>query len=179
MHRSGGSGKALRYFGSQARNANGEGRLVRLQLWKGNKRRDQAMAWASAGLPRDSPMEEGSTPLTVEGSLPKATPAQTLRPSADFLPVDPMTVSPDGHTPQGDPTGKQDSGVHMESLEQWVTRRTKEFNVMTRTQPHSEDIWLQFADFQEEAVRANHGGGELLLATCDGYAYVRCRAWRV
>eukprot|EP00903_Cladosiphon_okamuranus_P019261 g17707.t2 len=37
--------------------------------------------------------------------------------------------------------------------------RTKEFNVLTRENPDCEEVWLRFVDFQEEAVRALHGGG--------------------
>eukprot|EP00752_Nemacystus_decipiens_P004418 g4034.t1 len=50
-------------------------------------------------------------------------------------------------------------GVDTESLEQWVARRTKEFNVLTRGNPNCEEIWLRYVDFQEDAVRALHGDG--------------------
>lgn len=80
------------------------------------------------------------------------------RTSTDFLPIDPV-LSLDEYATRSDPTAEYD-GVDMENLEQWVARRTKEFNVMTREKPNCEDTWLQFVDFQEEAVRALHGGGK-------------------
>ncbi|CAM9218115.1 unnamed protein product, partial [Choristocarpus tenellus] len=48
-----------------------------------------------------------------------------------------------------------------ESLEQWVLRRTKEFNKETRSSPEVEDLWMDFADFQDEAVRIMHGDSVL------------------
>lgn len=80
------------------------------------------------------------------------------RTSTDFLPVDPVLPT-DGNAKRSDLTADYD-GVDTENLEQWVTRRTKEFNVLTRENPNCEEIWLQFGDFQEEAVRALHGAGE-------------------
>lgn len=125
-----------------------------MQLWKGDKRKYQAMLWNHG---------DGSTlGSTGENSVL----GQKQRESVDFLPVDPVAESLNGHTASQDPAEKQE-GVHTESLEQWVTRRTKEFNVMTRKRPESEALWLQFADFQQEAVWAVHGGGKGFVALCE------------
>ncbi|CAM9127226.1 unnamed protein product [Discosporangium mesarthrocarpum] len=43
-------------------------------------------------------------------------------------------------------------------MEQRVMRRTKYFNERTRESPMMEDLWLDYADFQEEAVKTMHGG---------------------
>lgn len=80
------------------------------------------------------------------------------RVSTDFLPVTPVVTPVDEHPTDGK-TAEQD-GMHTESLEQWVARKTKEFNLATRERPESDDIWLQYADFQEDAVRALHGKKE-------------------
>lgn len=164
----------MRYFGNQARSINDNAHLARLQLWKGHKRRDQAMLWKHASVATDA-SAAGLTPNVIDDQQNEH-PAR--RRSADFLPVDPVAVSPDGHAEQSDPTGKRD-GVCMESLEQWVTRRTKEFNLMTRERPESEDVWLRFADFQEEAVRAVHGGGEDMTNLPGTRAYIEDSVWRL
>lgn len=82
-------------------------------------------------------------------SIPPKAGNKRQRTSTDFLPVDPVLWL-DKNDTRSDPTA--------ENLEQWVARRTKEFNVKTREHPECEEIWLQFADFQEEAVQALHGG---------------------
>lgn len=86
------------------------------------------------------------------------------RMSTDFLPVDPV-LSLDENDMQRDRAAERD-GVDTENLEQWVARRTKEFNVKTREHPNCDEIWLQFVDFQEEAVRALHGSGEKQTRSC-------------
>lgn len=77
----------------------------------------------------------------------------------DFLPLDPTVAR---LTPQKDFKEKvnadDDFDVPSESIEEWVTRKTKDFNLLTRQHPDSEDVWLRFADFQEEAVHALQGG---------------------
>lgn len=80
------------------------------------------------------------------------------RASADFLPVNPVASPFDERATQS--PSADHNGVHTESLEQWVARKTMEFNIMTRAQPNCEDAWLRFADFQEELVLALHGGGK-------------------
>lgn len=151
--RNGGPWEAARYFGGQARSANSDGRQARVQLWKGDKRGDHALSWTQAvGSPEPS-IEDGTMPTA------RRTGQKKQRESADFLPVDPVVVPPDENVTHRDSTAERDDG-HTESLEQWVARKTKEFNLMTRERPNCEDTWLQFADFQEEAVRALHGSGE-------------------
>ena len=148
--------KTPRYFGRQATSANSDGNLARLQLWRGDKRKDHATKWANGRA-----LAEGTAPAGGD-DIRQA--HHQLKGGADFLPVDAVVVSEGKHTAQSDLTASnvEQEDVFMESLEQWVTRRTKEFNVMTRERPDSEDVWLQFADFQEDAVRAAHGGGENL-----------------
>ncbi|CAN0520620.1 unnamed protein product, partial [Ectocarpus sp. 8 AP-2014] len=75
------------------------------------------------------------------------------RVSTDFLPVTPVVAPVDERATSG--TAAEQDGVQ-ESLEQWVARKTKEFNRATRERPESDDIWLQYSDFQEDAVRALH-----------------------
>lgn len=112
--------------------------------------------WAQAS----ASSTESSVQAKPSGHLLIGQGSESNRPreSPDFLPVDPTIVlhiqKPGSDDSQRD---DNDSKVPMESLEQWVTRRTKEFNRATREQPGSEDLWLQYADFQEEAVRAVHG----------------------
>lgn len=110
------------------------------------------MSWTrAAASPNPSP---------EAGASYKSTQAEHKKPrtSADFLPVDP-TLSLGEDAERRDAITERDA-VDMETLEQWVARRTKEFNVKTRERPNCEELWLQFADFQEEAVRALHCGGE-------------------
>lgn len=167
LPRNGGAGKASRYFGNEARSVNDDGRVARAQLWKGDKRRDQALAWTHAG----ASAQASSAAVAVEKSI-SGTDAGDSRQNArqqrriestDFLPVDPVTIPSDERDTQSDRPNDED-GVSMESVEQWVIRRTKEFNIMTREQPQSEDLWLQYADFQEEASRAVHGVGETVTS---------------
>lgn len=160
--------KTARYFGRQAISANSDGNLARVQLWKGNKRKDHATKWTNARAVGEESTAEGTVPAVDDGNRQAH---QQLKGGADFLPVDAVVVSGGKDAAQRDMTAEdaEQEGVYMESLEQWVARRTKEFNVLTREQPDSEDIWLQFADFQEEAVRAVHGGGEN-LATIAGHS---------
>ena len=40
-----------------------------------------------------------------------------------------------------------------ESEEQYTMRRTKEFNVGVREQPHNLQLWLDYANFQDELGR--------------------------
>lgn len=158
--------KAARYFGKQATSANSDGHLARVQLWKGDKRNDHATKWANARALGEASAAEGTVPAAGDDNRQAH---QQQKAGADFLPVDAVVVSGGKDAAWSDMAAEnaEQKGVYMESLEQWVTRRTKEFNVMTRERPDSEDVWLQFADFQEEAVRAVHGGGEN-LATIAG-----------
>lgn len=155
LPRNGGSGKAVRYFGKQARTVGDDGQISRMQLWKGQKRKDQALVWAHAS----AASTEGSVQAKPNGHLGQRSESNGLRESPEFLPVDPTIMLQDAQNPASDDGQRDDddSKVPMESLEQWVTRRTREFNRATREQPASEGLWLQYADFQEEAVRAVHG----------------------
>lgn len=152
--------KAERYFGKQAISANSDGHLARVQLWKGDKRKDHATKWTNTLALRGTSTAEGAIPAVGDREDTRQT-QQQQKGGTDFLPVDAVVMSA---AAQSDMTeNAEQEGVHMESLERWVTRRTKEFNVITRERPGSEDLWLQFSDFQEEAVRAVHGGGENLI----------------
>lgn len=44
------------------------------------------------------------------------------------------------------------SSVIEESWEDEVLRKTREFNKMTREQPHDEKVWLDFAEFQDKVA---------------------------
>ncbi|KAL6752962.1 NRDE-2, necessary for RNA interference-domain-containing protein [Haematococcus lacustris] len=54
-----------------------------------------------------------------------------------------------------------------ETLDQWVLRRTQEFSVATRAQPHRCQLWLDYAAWQDQAARlvgrrpARQGGAGL------------------
>lgn len=146
----GGPRKAARYFGVQARSAGGDGHCARMQVWKSDKRRDHATSWTRAVSSPEPSAKAGAMPIPITAGHPKQ------RTSTDFLPVDPV-LSLDEHITRSGSTAPRD-GVETENIEQWVARRTKEFNVKTREHPNCEEIWLQFVDFQEEAVRALHGG---------------------
>ena len=50
-------------------------------------------------------------------------------------------------------TGKE------ESKEDRVIRKTREYNIGLREQPHNVALWLEFAEFQEEAIATASGGG--------------------
>lgn len=115
------------------------------------------MSWTLSGAAAEALPKAGEMPVLAKDNG-RRTGHEHPRGSADFLPVDPV-VSLDEHATESDITGRQE-GVYTESLGQWVTRRTKEFNLVTREKPDCEDTWLQYADFQGEAVRAVHGGGE-------------------
>lgn len=154
--------KAARYFGKQATSANSDGRLARMQLWKGDKRKDHATKWTNTRALEEASTAEGAS-FTVGDLEDNRQTQQQQKGGADFLPVDAVVMSAAAQSDITTENAEQE-GVYMESLEQWVTRRTKDFNVMTREHPDSEDVWLQFADFQEEAVRAVHGGGENSVA---------------
>lgn len=39
-------------------------------------------------------------------------------------------------------------GAAGESVDEYILRRTKEYNVSTRERPHDLTVWLQFAAFQ-------------------------------
>ncbi|CAN0535731.1 unnamed protein product, partial [Ectocarpus sp. 12 AP-2014] len=114
-------------------------------------RRDHTLAWTHA---------VSSHAFSGDGTMPTVGGMEhnKQRVSIDFLPVTPVVAPVDERTTNGT-TAEQD-GVHTESLEQWVARKTKEFNLTTRERPESDDIWLQYADFQEDAVRALHGEKE-------------------
>ncbi|CAM9346697.1 unnamed protein product [Ectocarpus sp. 4 AP-2014] len=144
--------KVARYFGSHVRGASAIDHQERLQLWKGDKRRDHTLAWTRA---------VSSSAFSRDGTIPTFGGMEHIkqRVSTDFLPVTPVVAPVDERATNG-MTAEQD-GVHTESLEQWVARKTKEFNLATRERPESDDIWLQYADFQEDAVRALHGGHTL------------------
>ncbi|CAM9382705.1 unnamed protein product, partial [Ectocarpus fasciculatus] len=145
--------KVARYFGSHVRGASAIDHQERLQLWKGDKRRDHTLAWTHAVSSRTFSGGDGTMP-TAGGMEHKK-----QRVSNDFLPVTPVVAPVDERATNGK-TAEQD-GVQTESLEQWVARKTKEFNRATRERPESDDIWLKYADFQEDAVRALHGGHTL------------------
>lgn len=45
--------------------------------------------------------------------------------------------------------GKEEEDVHDgESWDDFITRRTREFNTVTRERPGDESVWLDFANFQ-------------------------------
>ncbi|KAL4578898.1 hypothetical protein LXL04_015029 [Taraxacum kok-saghyz] len=103
--------------------------------------------------------------------------------TTDFVPLSDESTSFNG----------QDSSLVEESWEDEVLRKTKEFNIMTREQPHNEKFWLEFANFQdkvesrqpqrgarlqilekkisilERAVEVNPDNEELLLALMSAY----------
>lgn len=151
--RNGGPCKAARYFGGHVRSINDDRQQARVQLWKGDKRRDHALGLTQAVSSPEHQTEDDTIPTAGQARH------QPQGASADFLPVDPLVVSPDENASHSDPTTEREDEC-TESLEQWVARKTKEFNLTTRERPNCEDIWLQFADFQEEAVWALHGSGE-------------------
>ncbi|CAM9862345.1 unnamed protein product, partial [Scytosiphon promiscuus] len=143
-----GGGKILaRYFGGQTGNNN----QAHIQLWKGDKRKDHALAWDRAVGPRQVSSPDEMMPSSV------GTRQGAHRTSTDFLPVDAVVESLDGDAKRQDDAVTHGEDACTESLEQWVARKTKEFNLQTRERPHSDEIWLEFADFQAEAVRALHG----------------------
>lgn len=156
-----GSWKAARYFGGQARSAN-DRHQPRVQLWKGDKRRDHSLSWTSAAASHENIAEAGNMLTAREEGHSKR------RASADFLPVDPVALPFDGQSPSA-----EHDGTKTESLEQWVARKTKEFNLETRARPDCEDTWLQFADFQEEVVLALHGSGkkQILDGGCNDHVF--------
>ena len=54
------------------------------------------------------------------------------------------------------PSTAHDSGSESdeaETPEQVLMRRTREFNVALRESPHRLQLWLDYAEFQEEVVR--------------------------
>lgn len=157
MPRNGTSGKSARYFASQARNVNNDGHVSRMQLWKGQKRRDQARLWSQASASLSS--AKASAQAKSTGALGETSGIKEPRNSPEFLPVDHTVIPPDAESANSydERSGDDGSTLYTESLEQWVTRRTKEFNQATREQPNSEELWLQYTDFQDEAVRALHG----------------------
>ncbi|CAM9193049.1 unnamed protein product, partial [Hapterophycus canaliculatus] len=144
---SGGREKPARYFGGQAR----VNTQAHVQLWRGEKRRNHALAWNHAVDPRQ---------ISANHKMPTSvgtTGHEEGRTSTDFLPVDPVVVSPEGNARLQGHLVSEGEDVHTESIEQWVARKTKEFNLETRERPNSDEIWLEFADFQADAVRALHG----------------------
>lgn len=167
MPRDGGSANAARYFGSKARRASTDGHIARVHLWRGEKRRDQALLWADEAERAVDSKPVGTVDAAGTSGYTRNAGGRRRRESPDFLPIDPTVMSPDeddGHSaPDADEPGKDDGKVFVDSLEQRVVRRTKEFNRRTRERPKSEQVWLQFADFQDEAVRAIHGDGELRM----------------
>jgi len=123
-----------------------------VQLWKGDKRRDHSRSWTTAAAPPEDAAEAGTVLAAGQEVHAKR------RASADFLPVNPVALRIDERDTRS-PSAEHD-GVHTESLEQWVARKTKEFNIEIRAQPNCEEVWLRFADFQEEVVLALHGSGK-------------------
>ncbi|PWA64045.1 hypothetical protein CTI12_AA173800 [Artemisia annua] len=69
--------------------------------------------------------------------------------ATDFIPISEETVDDE----------PKDSSLVEESWEDEVLRKTKEFNKMTREQPHNEKFWLEFANFQDkvESRQAQRG----------------------
>lgn len=117
-----------------------------------------------------SPAEDPFTPASGTGGTLSSAASDGSRgvsgdsQSPNFLPLPPVVhhasasgvhdASTDRETPV---MGTDD--IEEENLEGWLLRRTKEYNQRTREQPRSEELWLEFAEFQEEAVRAQHEGG--------------------
>ncbi|KAL3687491.1 hypothetical protein R1sor_013800 [Riccia sorocarpa] len=48
-------------------------------------------------------------------------------------------------------TEKRDAG---ETWQEYVTRKTREYNEQTRERPHDESLWISFANFQDELIQA-------------------------
>lgn len=52
------------------------------------------------------------------------------------------------------PKGDEDSDAEQqdmgESQDQYMVRRTKEFNIAVRTRPYELQLWLDYADFQDD-----------------------------
>ena len=54
-------------------------------------------------------------------------------------------------------TGDADSDTEQEvgeSQDQYMMRRTKEFNIAVRTRPYELQLWLDYANFQDELHRS-------------------------
>lgn len=149
--------KDARYFGVQARKLNDGVGIPRLQLAKGDKRKDHALLWASVGASLDKEQRVPGASAEAQRVGQKVT-----RPATDFLPIDPYVEGEDGYQrTHSSALGGEAEGLHpMETLEECITRRTKEFNQLTREHPDSVQLWLQYADFQQHAVRALHGGAD-------------------
>lgn len=69
--------------------------------------------------------------------------------SGDFIPLTDSQSSNEGV--DGDDSLSRTSVVE-ESWEDEVLRKTREFNKLTREQPHDEKVWLAFAEFQDRVA---------------------------
>ena len=68
-------------------------------------------------------------------------------PAPTFIPIANPTAQEGMDDQDGPP---KPAGEH---AEQRFLRRTSEFNVAVRERPHELQLWLEFAKFQDEAVR--------------------------
>jgi hypothetical protein len=64
-----------------------------------------------------------------------------------------------------------------ESVDEYILRRTKEYNVSTRERPYELNVWLQFAAFQVQPRLMKGWGCE--WGTCKVPAQLRQRLWSV
>ena len=74
-------------------------------------------------------------------------------PAPTFIPIANPTEQ-EGMVDQDGPP--QPAGEH---AEQRFLRRTSEFNIAVRERPHELQLWLDFAKFQDEAVRCSPSQG--------------------
>lgn len=78
----------------------------------------------------------------------------------DFIPISDIKVSDEGFDTNSD----SEKSVLVESWDDEVLRKTREFNQLTREHPHDEKNWLAFADFQDKVASMQpHKGARMQI----------------
>jgi len=72
--------------------------------------------------------------------------------------------------------GADADGAPGESVDEYILRRTKEYNVSTRERPYDLSVWLQFAAFQVIKPYKYRRRGRERLGGASGYTWVSSTA---
>ncbi|DBB14987.1 hypothetical protein WJX82_009217 [Trebouxia sp. C0006] len=143
-----GSFSAPRYFGARQARAERDRGLKRLRL-------GHALEGPQGRAEQDKALKKLRLGHALEGvqGVKEKGPAKLSLPLPVFIPLEQASKQPQ-HAWASDEEEEEAPG---ESQDEYILRRTKEFNIAVRERSHDLQLWLDYAAFQDETTRAGRG----------------------
>ncbi|DBA66769.1 TPA: hypothetical protein ACH3X2_001915 [Trebouxia sp. C0005] len=139
---------APRYFGARQARAERDRSLKRLRL-------GHALEVPQGRAEQDKALKKLRLGHALEGAqgFQEKGPAKLSLPLPVFIPLEPASKQPQ-HAWASD---EEEEGAPGESQDEYILRRTKEFNIAVRERSHDLQLWLDYAAFQDETTRSGRG----------------------